>query len=102
MTNGVDVTTNSLAAWDEADQTPRREYNMRVRVDHLELYRASDQTTKDLNSCNRYALEGEWVPVPFAEIRWAFRVIDPVAKKDLSNVELKSEKQGFIQFHFSY
>ena len=102
MKNGGDVKTNSLAAWGEADWTPRREYNMRVRVDHLELDRASDKTIKDLNSFNRYALEGEWVPVPFAEIRWAFRVIDPVAKRDPSNVELKSEKQGFVQFHFSY
>lgn len=94
--------TNSLAAWGEVDWTPEREYNVRVRVDHLELDRAGVKTIKDLNSFNRYSLEGEWVPVPFAEIRWAFRLVDPVAKVDQSSQELKTEKQGFVQFHFSY
>lgn len=99
---GPDVRVNLLAGWAEADYSPARAYNFRVRYDRLELDRASDPAVRDQNTYNRYALEGEVVPVPFAEIRWALRLIDPVATRDVFNQPLNNEKQGFIQFHFSY
>lgn len=99
---GAVARTNSLACFLEADWAPHRSYNVRVRVDRLELDRASDDVVRKLNSWNRYALEGEWVPVPFAELRWTMRLIDPVAERDLSDVELKSEKQAYLQLHLSY
>lgn len=99
---GAVTRTNSLAGFVEADWAPHRSYNVRVRYDRLELDRSSDDLVRDLNSWNRYALEGEWVPVPFAELRWTMRLIDPVAEKDPFDVELKSEKQAYLQLHLSY
>lgn len=94
--------TNSLAGFIEADWAPHRAYNLRVRYDRLELDRSSDEAVDALNSWNRYALEGEWVPVPFAELRWTLRVIDPIAESDPFGTELKSEKQAYLQLHLSY
>ncbi len=94
--------TNRLAWYAQVDYTPARPWNFRARMDRLELDRSSDERLRDLASWNRWALECDWVPVPFAEIRATYRVIDPVAEKDLSDVELKSEKQAYLQFHFSY
>jgi hypothetical protein len=88
--------TNLLAGFGEIDYAPRRWINFRVRFDHLALNRASDAAVRDLNTFNRYALEGEVVPVPFAELRWTVRRIDP---KDRS---LANETQEYLQFHFSY
>lgn len=93
---------NLLAGWVEADWSPHRRYNVRVRYDHAEMDRASDKPTRDLSSYNRYALEGEYVPLPFAEIRWTLRLIDPIAEKNQFDEKLPTEKQGYIQFHFSY
>ncbi|MBK7366478.1 MAG: hypothetical protein IPJ04_00850 [Candidatus Eisenbacteria bacterium] len=93
---------NLLAYWAEADWAPHRQYNLRVRYDHAEMDRSSDDLSRDLNSYNRYAIEGEYVPLPFAEIRWTFRLIDPVAEKDAFDTKIPNEKQGYIQFHFSY
>ena len=100
--SGSPIVRNSLAYWAEADWAPARQYNLRVRYDHLELDRASDDLTRDANSYNRYAIEGEYVPLPFAEIRWTLRLIDPVLEKDEFDTEIKNEKQGYIQFHFTY
>lgn len=94
--------TNQLAYFAEADWAPCHIANVRVRYDRLELDRASDPVVRDLASYNRYALEAEWVPVPFAEIRGAFRLIDPVASDDGLGNPIRNEKQGFLQFHFSY
>jgi len=98
-----DVKTNRLAAFAELDWAPARQWNFRVRMDRLEIDRSSDPVLRDLGTFSRYALEGEVVPVPFAEIRWALRLIDPVAKTDpFSLSTIRNEKQGFVQFHFSY
>lgn len=94
--------TNRLAWFAQADWSPARAWTFRARYDHLELDRATDERVRDLASWNRWSVEGEVVPVPFAEIRWTFRVIDPVADKDLADNELDSEKQAYLQFHFSY
>lgn len=99
---GAVTRRNLLAGFAEADWSPHRAYNLRVRYDRLELDRSSDGLTRRLNSWNRYALEGEWVPVPFAELRWTLRVIDPVAKDDGAGTELANEKQGYLQLHLSY
>lgn len=88
--------TNLLAYFTEVDWAPRREYNMRLRYDRTSLDRGADPVTRDANIYSRYSLEGEWVPVPFAELRWALRYLDP---KDPAQ---DLERQAFLQFHFSY
>jgi len=87
---------NLLAGFGELDYAPRRWINFRVRYDRLELNRSNDPAVRDLGTFDRYALEGEVVPVPFAELRWTLRRIDP---KDSS---LDDEIQSYLQFHFSY
>ena len=99
---GAVARRNSLAGFIEADWAPHRAYNVRVRYDRLELDRGSDDFARAQNSYNRYAVEGEWVPVPFAELRWTFRVIDPVADDDGFGTVRESEKQGYLQLHVSY
>ncbi len=88
--------TNLLAGFGELDYAPQRWINFRARFDHLELNRASDAAVRDLNTFKRYAIEGEVVPVPFAELRWTVRRIDP------EDSSLPNETQEYLQFHFSY
>ena len=103
--------TNVLAGFGETDWTPNKAVNLRVRYDLLELDRdatlqqrsdGSTVSTSDLNTWDRWGIEGEFLPVPFAELRWAFRLIVPRADRDLSGAELMHERQGYLQFHFSY
>ena len=94
--------TNRLGWFVEGDYQANRACNFRLRFDRLEGNRVGDTATREQSSFNRYALEGEVVPVPFTEIRWTLRLIDPVADKTLANVDRETEKQGYIQFHFSY
>ena len=42
------------------------------------------------------------MPVPFAELRWALRLITPRAATDAFGVTRETEKQAYLQFHFSY
>jgi hypothetical protein len=97
---------NKLGYFVEADFQMNRATNFRLRADHLEGYRhedASNNFDRDQDSFNRFALEGELVPVPFCELRWTLRLIDPVADKDPSGtVDRDTEKQAYVQFHFSY
>jgi len=88
--------TNLLAGFAELDYPPQRWINFRVRYDHLELDRSSDPAVRDLNTFDRYSLEGEVVPVPFAELRWTVRRIDAKSSS------LPDETQEYLQFHFSY
>lgn len=99
---GAVTRTNSLAGFVEADWAPHRAYNVRFRYDRLELNRSSDEGIDALNSWNRFALEGEWVPVPFAELRWTMRLIDPVSDVDGLGDPVESEKQAYLQLHLSY
>jgi hypothetical protein len=85
---------NSLAYYAELDYAPKRWVNVRGRYDRLELGRSSDA-----NKHQRYSLEAEVVPVPFAELRFALRQIDHL---DETAFGFKDETQGFVQFHFSY
>ena len=103
--------TNVAAAFLEADWTPNRALNFRVRGDRLELDRDGTQVARpdgslvslsDLNTWDRWAIEGEVLPVPFAELRWAFREIVPASSRDASGLPQRNERQGFLQFHFSY
>ena len=94
--------TNLLAGFAEADYALSRAWNLRLRFDRLEADRSSDRIVREQNTYQRYALEGEYVPVPFAELRWVARVVDPRADKDPFGNELKSEKQAYLQMHFSY
>jgi len=94
---------NRLGWFVESDYQASRGVNFRLRYDRLEGARVSDPAVRDQSSYNRYALEGEVVPVPFCELRWTLRLIDPVASKDLSGtVERENEKQAYLQAHFSY
>ena len=51
---------------------------------------------RDANTYRRYVVEGELVPVPFAELRWTLRYID--AQDDA----IPDERQAYLQMHFSY
>lgn len=88
--------TNLMAGFVELDWAAKREYNMRVRYDRVVLDRDADQAIRDASTYHRYALEGEWVPVPFAELRWTLRYLDP--KDPAQDIE----RQAYLQFHFSY
>lgn len=88
--------TNLLAGWVEADYAIERDISVRLRYDRVTLDRSTDDTIRDANTHSRYAVEGEFVPVPFAELRWAVRYIDHAAS------DVKDEKQAFLQLHFSY
>jgi len=102
---------NLLAAFAEADYAISRAMNLRVRYDLFQGDRSgaeilrpdgSTVTRRDLATFQRYALEGEFVPVPFAELRWTLRLIDPRAAADAFGAPLETEKQAYLQFHFSY
>ena len=91
-----DFNTNRLGWFVEADYQANRACNVRARYDRMETDRSSDPATRDAGSYSRYALEGDIVPVPFAELRWTLRLIDP----DLDGKD--SEQQAYLQLHFSY
>ena len=88
--------TNRLAYFAEVDYAPIRWFNGRVRYDYLVYGRSSDARVRDDNTHQRYALEADYVPVPFAELRGTVRRIDH--KED----SLPDETQAYLQFHFSY
>jgi hypothetical protein len=89
--------TNVLAYFVEANYHPLRSLNFRVRYDRLELDRGDPvPAVRDAATHQRYALEGEYVPVPFAELRAVVRRID----HKLSTAD--DETEGYLQFHFSY
>jgi len=99
---------NRLAAFGELDYAPARFVNIRGRVDYLELDRgngiitlpdASEHKVRDVNTHSRFALEAEYVPVPFAELRATVRRI---LHKDTAAFGHSNETQGYLQFHFSY
>jgi len=97
-----EAATNKLAFLAESDFQWSRGVNFRARFDRMETNRASDLGIRGFGSFNRYALEGEIVPVPFAELRWALRVIDPSSTRNAAGQTLDSERQAFIQDHFAY
>jgi len=94
--------TNRLGWFAEADYQLNRGTNFRARYDRLEAARPSDASLREQSSYDRYAIEGEIVPVPFTEIRWTLRLIDPVADQNLLGRDRDTEKQAYVQFHFSY
>lgn len=107
----TDGRRNLLAGFAEADWQVSRSVNVRVRYDLLQNDRdrglvplpdGSSVSRKDLGTWQRYALEGEFLPVPFAELRWTLRLIDPKADVDAFGRERVTEKQAYLQFHFSY
>src|SRR5262245_8969916 len=86
---------NLIAGYGELDYAPTRALNFRVRYDHIELNSSDDWTAWAVGAADRYALEGEIVPVPFAELRWTIRHIIP-------KYTVPDETQEYLQFHFSY
>jgi hypothetical protein len=87
----------------ETDYAPVRWTNFRLRYDALSLANLGDPVIRDQGQYQRWSLEGEFVPVPFAEIRWALRYIDPKLGTDPNTGEsIPNERQAFVQFHFSY
>ena len=102
---------NLMAGFGEVDYTLNRACNFRLRFDRLELNRDDRLVTRpngsrvsvhDLNTWNRYAVEGELLPVPFGELRWTYRVIAPATNRSATGAVLRHERQGYLQFHFSY
>ncbi|MEO5618343.1 MAG: hypothetical protein ABIS67_11265 [Candidatus Eisenbacteria bacterium] len=100
--------TNSLAWWAEVDYAPVRQANVRLRYDRMNLDRgAMDPYIREINQHSRMALEAEWVPVPFAELRWTLRKIDHDGdnfRNDFfgGKTPIEDEMQTYLQFHFSY
>ena len=90
---------NLLAGYAELDAAPSRAWNVRVRWDRLVTDRNSDPVLRAAATHQRLALEAEWVPVPFAELRLAVRRID---HKNEKLYGYRDETQSFLQFHFSY
>jgi hypothetical protein len=90
---------NLLAGYGELDYNPRRAWNARVRWNHLVTDRSTDMPTRDAATHDEYALEGEWVPVPFAELRFSLRKIN---HKNEALYGFKDETQSFLQVHFAY
>jgi hypothetical protein len=90
--------TNRLGGWAELDYAVTRALNLRTRFDYLVVDR--DKLVRDANTFTRWALEGEWVPVPFAELRATLRHIDYKENQGFFNVD--NENQAYVQFHFSY
>jgi hypothetical protein len=86
---------NLNAGFAELDWAPHRWINLRARYDRLNLGLQGVAPTEDA-IYQRYALEGEWVPVPFAELRATVRKIDPDVAGQVE------ETQEYLQFHFSY
>jgi hypothetical protein len=94
---------NKLGWFVEGDYQLNRATNFRLRYNRLEGYRTGEEDERDQSAYNQYALEGEVVPMPFAEIRWTLRLLDPVAEKDITGtVDRDSEKMAYIQLHLSY
>ena len=96
---------NSLAWYAELDYAPVRYVNVRGRYDYLVHDHSTDDAVREANTHSRYALEAEWVPVPFCEIRGAVRRIDHKDDDGYSAIvgqAIKDETQAFLQFHFSY
>jgi hypothetical protein len=73
---------------------------VRTRFDYMVTDRSSDPVVRDATTFSRFALEGEWVPVPFAELRLALRHIDYKENQGFFGVD--NENQAYLQFHFSY
>jgi hypothetical protein len=97
--SGGQAERNSFAGWVELDYAPSRTWNLRLRYDQLVYERSPDIALRDANTHERWALEGEIVPVPFAQIRWTLRHID---HKDNDAYGFEDEDQAYVQFHFSY
>jgi len=102
---------NLLAGFAEADYAVNRAVNLRVRYDLFQGDRdgtvivredLSTVSRRDAGTYQRYALEGEFLLVPFAELRWTVRRIEPRASADESGNPLPRETQGYLQLHFSY
>jgi hypothetical protein len=91
--------TNLLAWFAELDVTPVRWLNTRARYDRLVTDRATDAAARDAATHSRYALEADWVPVPFAELRWVLRWID---HQDETAYGYRDETQSYLQLHLSY
>jgi hypothetical protein len=99
-----DVKRNSLAGFGEVNYTPNRWSNYRVRFDYLELDRSNAFTDTGAPSLwRRYSVEGEFLPVPFGEIRWTYRLLQPNEEfYAFAPIEIADERQMYVQFHFSY
>ncbi|TMQ53273.1 MAG: hypothetical protein E6K73_01650 [Candidatus Eisenbacteria bacterium] len=97
---------NLLAGFAEADYAPMRSVNFRFRYDHVNLdnrrYILISGPADGLNTHDRYSVEGEYVPVPFAELRWTLRFIQHKFGGNSLVGDVPDERQGYLQFHFSY
>jgi hypothetical protein len=102
---------NLLAGYAEADYEVSHVINLRARYDRFQGERDGTLVTRPdgsrvsrskLATYQRYSLEAEVQPVPFAELRWGLCLIDPCASADALGLPRETERQGYLQFHFSY
>jgi hypothetical protein len=104
----ADLKRNSLAGFAELNYTPNRWSNYRVRFDYLDLDRSNAFMTTPFGPgapslWRRYSIEGEFLPVPFGEIRWTYRLLQASEEMySFAPVEIPDERQAYVQFHFSY
>ncbi len=96
------IKTNLTAGFGELNYALTRSVNLRARYDYLVTDRSSMRAVRDSATFTRFALEGEWVPVPFAELRWALRHIDYNIDQPMGLIKVDNENQAYLQFHFSY
>jgi hypothetical protein len=73
--------TRSLLGWGEADCFFSRDARLRLRYEFLDLDR--DQEFAD---SERYTVEGDWMPMPFATLRLSFRFTSNEQTSDLEEL----------------
>jgi hypothetical protein len=88
--------TNRLAGFGELNYALGRSINLRGRYDYFVTNRSSDKTVRRDATHDRWGIGGEWVPVPFAEIRMMMEWIN---QKDPT---VKDNTEAYLQAHFSY
>ena len=91
--------TNLTAWFAEIDVAPVRQWNVRLRYDRDVYDRSSDPLARDASTHTRLALETEYVPVPFCELRWTLRSI---RHEDPAAFGYPNETQSYLQLHLSY
>ena len=87
--DGAGTLTDPRGLYAEADFRPAREWNVRAKYDYIDLdHRVAGRASE------RYTLETDWTPVPFADLKLSLRRVVPEDAPD--------ENQLLFQWHFYY
>ena len=87
--DGAGTTTDPRGLYAEADYRLAREWNVRAKYDFIDL----DHNVAG-RAQERYTLETDWTPVPFADLKLSLRRVVPEDAPD--------ENQLLLQWHFYY